>query len=126
MRKISCLIICLNTILCYAQPSTDVYLFDMKINSGNISLSNPVNITHREGYDNQPSFSPKVSLIYYTSAIDTLGNTEIKTYDYRTKRTNLFPIVPKVNTLLLLHRMENMYPAFLLKMLVRRMLHSFW
>lgn len=81
--------------LCYAQPSTDVYLFDMKINSGNISLSNPVNITHREGYDNQPSFSPKGSLIYYTSAIDTLGNTEIKTYDYRTKRTNLFTHSPE-------------------------------
>ncbi len=79
----------------YAQPSTDIYLFDMKINNENISLSNPVNITHRKGYDNQPSFSPKGSLIYYTSAIDSFGNTEIKTYDYRTKKTNLFTNTPE-------------------------------
>ncbi len=90
MRKVSCLIICLNSLLAYAQPSTDIYLFDMKISSSNISLSKPVNITHRKGYDNQPSFAPNGNLIYYTSAIDTLGNTEIKTYNYLTKKTNLF------------------------------------
>lgn len=95
MRILSCLLICLNSLLAYAQPSTDIYLFDMKIKSGNISLSNPVNITHRKGYDNQPSFSPKGSLIYYTSAIDTLGNTEIKTYNYFTKKTNFFTHTPE-------------------------------
>ena len=95
MRKISCLIICLNSLLSYAQPSTDIYLFDMNINNETISLSNPVNITHRKGYDNQPSFSPKGSLIYYTSAMDTLGNTEIKTYNYSTKKTNLFTHTPE-------------------------------
>lgn len=95
MKILSCLIICLNSLLSYAQPSTDIYLFDMKIKNGNISLSNPVNITHRKGYDNQPSFSPKGSLIYYTSAVDTLGNTDIKTYNYVTKKTNFFTHTPE-------------------------------
>ena len=90
MRKVSFLIICLQSMLCFAQPSTDIYLFDMQISKGNISLSNPVNITHRTGYDNQPFFSPKGSLIYYTSAVDTMGNTDIKTYNYSTQKTNLF------------------------------------
>ena len=62
----------------------------MTISNSNISLSKPINITHRTGYDNQPFFAPKGSLIYYTSAIDTLGNTEIKTYNYSTKKTSLF------------------------------------
>ncbi len=95
MKKIYCLIICLNALLSYAQPSTDIYLFDMKLSGSNISLSNPVNITHRKGYDNQPSFSPKGNLIYYTAAMDTLGNTDIKTYNYLTKKTSLFTNTPE-------------------------------
>ena len=90
MKKIFCSIISLNALLAYAQPSTDIYLFDMKLSDRNISLSNPINITHRKGYDNQPSFAPNSALIYYTSAVDTSGNTEIKTYNYLTKKTNLF------------------------------------
>ncbi len=38
------------------QVNTDVYLFDLKLEGGNIMLSNPKNISNNEGYDNQPSF----------------------------------------------------------------------
>lgn len=95
MRILISLISVICTFSSFAQPGTDIYLFDMKITQTGISLSNPVNITHRKGYDNQPFFAPNRSLIYYTSAKDTLGNTEIKTYDYVSKKTNFFTNTPE-------------------------------
>ena len=46
---------------------TEIYLVRLT-NRGSVpTLSEPVNITQRVGYDNQPSFSPDGSLVYYTS-----------------------------------------------------------
>ena len=38
------------------QTNTEVYLFDLALENGNLILSNPKNISNHEGYDNQPSF----------------------------------------------------------------------
>ena len=73
-----------------AQGGTEIYLLDMKIEGKKISLSNPENITHRKGYDNQPHFATNATVIYYTADFDTAGHTDIKTYDYRTKQTASF------------------------------------
>lgn len=84
----NCLLIIL-TFYCFAavgQPGSEIYVFDLKIKDGQPVLSNGVNITKHKGYDNQPSFHPSQSIIYYSSANDS-GRTDIKQYDLVTKET---------------------------------------
>ncbi|CAD5273851.1 MULTISPECIES: hypothetical protein [unclassified Imperialibacter] len=51
-----------------AQPSTEVYLFDLKANGETISVSNPINVSANPGrYDNQPSFSQKTGELFFVS-----------------------------------------------------------
>ena len=65
-----------------AQTGSEIYLFNLQFKNNKFSLSNPVNITQRKGYDNQPFFHPALSLVYYASA-DESGRTDIKSYDYK-------------------------------------------
>ena len=51
----------------HAQPGTEVYLFDLAVNGADFKLSNPQNISQNSGYDNQPSFSSRGDILYYTS-----------------------------------------------------------
>lgn len=49
-------------------PETDVWLFKLnKDKLSNLSLSEPMNLSNRAGYDNQPSFSKDGKMIYYVS-----------------------------------------------------------
>lgn len=75
-----------------AQNGTEIYLFDMKINKGQVVLSNGINITNHKGYDNQSSFHPSQPLIYYASSNDTgpIDSSDIKIYNYQTKQTTRF------------------------------------
>ena len=70
-----------------AQTGSEIYLFDMKVEGKSISLSNPINITQHKGYDNQPFFAKTEPVIYYASAVDTGLVTDIKAYNYVTKKT---------------------------------------
>jgi hypothetical protein len=80
----------------FAQSSTDIYLFDMKMDKGQIILSNGINITKHKGYDNQPFFHPSQPLIYYSSSNDStrIDSSDIKVYNYQTKQTILFTNTP--------------------------------
>ena len=69
----------------YAQPNTDVFLFDLAIENGNLNISNFKNISDNEGYDNQPSFIDNSSLLY---AGTRNGQTDIVKYDVETGRRN--------------------------------------
>lgn len=60
---------------------TDIYLFDLDLKSNNV-LSNGKNITQREGYDNQPYFTPDNKSILYTSIRDK--QSDIYKYDIDT------------------------------------------
>jgi uncharacterized membrane protein YcaP (DUF421 family) len=55
-----------HTLGAQARPSTDVWLVPLVRSGANISLGDPVNATHRPGYDNQPSFTPKGDAVLYT------------------------------------------------------------
>ena len=58
------------TICCFtaiAQPSTEVYLFDLEKTKDGFNLSNPVNVSDNPGYDNQPSSSADGNTLLYTS-----------------------------------------------------------
>ena len=59
------------TVSSYAQlPDTDIWLLDMTEDGEHYSFSNPLNITNRIGYDNQPVFSPDGKYILYSSVRD--------------------------------------------------------
>nr|MBX2822205.1 hypothetical protein [Rhodothermaceae bacterium] len=66
-RLLFLLLIGLFPTLATAQSSTDIYLIDL--NNGNIvdTPEGPLNLTNRDGYDNQPFFSPDGDYLLYTS-----------------------------------------------------------
>ncbi|TAK65374.1 MAG: hypothetical protein EPO24_02620 [Bacteroidetes bacterium] len=53
-------------------PDTEIFLANLTIEEGDVTIGKPMNITNREGYDNQPSFSPDGRSIYFTSIRDTI------------------------------------------------------
>lgn len=81
--------------ICQAQlPDTDIWLLDLKKKDSTLTLSKPVNITDRKGYDNQPAFSPDGSYILYSS-IRSDGQSDIYKYDTRSKKTTAFCKTPE-------------------------------
>ena len=48
-------------------PATDIFLADLQIESGRLQVAEPVNVTNRAGYDNQPAFLPDGTALLYTS-----------------------------------------------------------
>ncbi len=61
-------------------PSTDIFLAPLNVQNGRVTIGAPVNITHRPGYDNQPSFTPDSRAILFTSIHDD-GQSDIYRYD---------------------------------------------
>ncbi len=65
-------------------PATDIYLFDLSILGSKFHLSEPLNITNRDGYDNQPMFSTE-GLLYTSVRVD--GQADIYQYNIQNKTT---------------------------------------
>jgi hypothetical protein len=64
-----------------APPETDIWLADLgRQSDGALTLGEPVDVTPRRGYDNQPSFLPDGSGFWYTAA-DSTGQTDIWLHD---------------------------------------------
>jgi hypothetical protein len=74
-----------------SQSGSEIYLFDLKMVNNEPVIFNPVNITNHKGYDNQPFFHPKKSIIYYSSFNDS-GRSDIKFYNYSTKESSNFTL----------------------------------
>ncbi len=90
MQRFIFIIFIFLSINCFAQlPNTDIWLLDIKATNDTIILTNPINITNRTGYDNQPSFSPDGETILYTSMRDG-KQTDIYKYDLKTKKITQF------------------------------------
>lgn len=87
MKQILTLLFICISLSSVSQSSTEIFLFDMKIVSGQVYLSKGVNITNHKGYDNQPFFHPSQPVIYYSS-FDDSGRSDIKFYNYITHQTN--------------------------------------
>ncbi len=67
-------------------PSTEIFVADLRSRDGRLSVGQPVNITNREGYDNQPMFMPDGESLLYTSIREgTLP--DIYRYVFRDKST---------------------------------------
>lgn len=62
----------------FGQANTEVYLFDLDMNNGNPTLSNPKNISNNEGYDNQPSFLDNNTVLFSSTRED---QTDIRRFN---------------------------------------------
>lgn len=71
-------------VISFAQNGTEIYLLEIQKTSDGFKLENPINISNRTGYDNQPNFHPSKSLIYFSSQKN--GQTDIWSYDYQSKK----------------------------------------
>jgi hypothetical protein len=63
-----------------SSPSTDIFLGDLTLDGDRLEVGGLVNVTDRDGYDNQPYFTPDGAALLYASARDTL-QTDIYRYD---------------------------------------------
>ena len=84
MRSKFLLVLTLFLITAFAQPATDVYLFELKAVENLLTVSNPVNISNNRGYDNQPSFTKNGQEVLFTSTRN--GQTDIVRYNIRRNR----------------------------------------
>ncbi len=48
-------------------PPPEVYLVNLSVAGGKVSIADPVNISNNAAYDNQPSFTPDGSAVLFTS-----------------------------------------------------------
>jgi hypothetical protein len=73
---------------CFAQmPETDIWLVNIVKKDGKYSYENPLNISNRKGYDNQPNFTEDNKGIYFVS--DKVENqTDIFIYNIKHKTIN--------------------------------------
>jgi Tol biopolymer transport system component len=75
-------------ILCIAQmPETDIWLFKLTKNKGEITFTKGENITNRNGYDNQPSFTFDSKKIVFVSNFSS-NQTDIYEYHISKKKIN--------------------------------------
>lgn len=76
--------------LTWSQEATEIYLFDLEEQDDQIVLSNAINISNNEGYDNQPSFTEDGTALLFASFRD--GQSDISKYfiqeNYRVWITN--------------------------------------
>ncbi len=80
------ILFCLVSMLTRAQLGSEIYLFDVALERGELVISNPVNITNHPGYDNQPSFHLGKTIVYYSSFNED-GRSDILSYDYTSEET---------------------------------------
>jgi hypothetical protein len=48
-------------------PPPEVYLLNLSVSGGKVTIADPVNISNNAAYDNQPSFTPDGSAVLFTS-----------------------------------------------------------
>lgn len=71
----------------FAQPDTEVYLFQLKKEGTAYQLSEAKNISDNPGYDNQPSFWPDGKSVIYARTVD--DQTEIARYFVESGETEI-------------------------------------
>ncbi|MCG8434372.1 MAG: hypothetical protein MJA83_10110 [Gammaproteobacteria bacterium] len=74
-------------------PPSDIYLMSIERLDDTFKFTQLINITDRDGYDNQPHFSPDGKTVFYTSMID--NQADIYTYDLASGRVRKFTDTPE-------------------------------
>lgn len=88
-------VLLLQSSIILAQSSTEVYLFDLSKKETTFELTNPVNISDNEGYDNQPSFLIDGSGVFLSSTRN--GQTDIALYSISDKKLNYLNNTPSLS-----------------------------
>jgi len=73
--------------VCQAQSNTEVYLFNLNFSDQEFKLSDPINISNNEGYDNQPSFLLNEKSVLFSS--NRNGQTDVVKYDIESKSSSI-------------------------------------
>ena len=68
-------------------PETDIFISDITSVNGKLVFSQPVNITKRKGYDNQPYFMPDGKSLMYVAWTDTI-QSDIYQFEFDSKKTS--------------------------------------
>lgn len=69
-----------------APSNPEIFLLPLSVSGAKVSVGNPVNITNRPGYDNQPSFTSDGRHLYFTSVRQD-AQADIYRYDIGAKST---------------------------------------
>lgn len=85
MKTLNFLVVFCGVLTLAAQPNTEVYLFDLDLNNKKEPLSNPINVSNNDGYDNQPAFWPDGKSLIYARTVN--GQTEIARYFLKKGKT---------------------------------------
>lgn len=75
-------------------PGTDIWVADLSVRDGRVTVGKPVNLTARPGYDNQPAFLPDGSGFLYTR-IGPDGQADIWRYDFATHTARAVTTTPE-------------------------------
>lgn len=75
-----------------SQGTTDIFLADLVLAGERVEVGTPVNVTRREGYDNQPWFVPDGSAFLYVSQRD--GQTDVFRYEIAAGRSTQVTATP--------------------------------
>src|SRR5437870_10330194 len=76
-----------------APPGTDIYVASLTRAAGGLEVGEPLNVTARPGYDNQPAFSPDGKTLYYTSYRG--GQSDIFRYELGSRTTAQVTATPE-------------------------------
>lgn len=76
-----------------AQGTSHVYLLKMKVDKGKFIFDEPIRITQRDGYNNQPQFHPDGRSVLYSADADS--NTDIYQYEIKTGKTRQLTSTPE-------------------------------
>lgn len=78
----------------FSQGNHDIVVLDISSkNDTTFSLINPVNITNRDGYDNQPFFNADGSFLYYTSIRE--NQSDIFEYNFKKAKSKQLTKTPE-------------------------------
>jgi hypothetical protein len=86
MKSLFLFLVVIPAMASYGQSGSEIYLFDIKVKNGQVTISGGINITNHKGYDNQPFFHPSRPIVFYSSFNDS-GRSDIKYYDFKKKTT---------------------------------------
>ncbi len=75
-------------------PATDIYLVPLRGAGGGAISDPPVNLTHRQGYDNQPAFTADGRSLLYTSIRDD-GQADIYKLDLASRTSTRLTDTPE-------------------------------
>ena len=104
MKLSTTLLLILLSFLTFAQPNTEVLLFDLNSKNEKFELSNFKNISNNDGYDNQPSFLDYQTILYsgtrngQTDIVKYYINYNSKVFLNRTEGSEYSPLkIPNQN-----------------------------